>query len=396
MSETLIRTLKPASRALAPAAMFVLFFFLVPGTTRAQSWSWTYDLIDLPAKFPSLAVDSNSNLHVSYADSNGALKYGFRPAGSAKWFFMVLDKQLGSVNSRLALDSNDNPHICYTPGIIKYARFDGKQWQTTQIDRDSGEVGYTCSIVVSKEGVPSLAWYQLWKNILHIRYAILQENAWMARTLDFDFETGKWNSMVLDAQGKPFLAYSAWFNGELRVARWNGKQWEFTTVDSRVRSPGEYNIGQGNSLVLDPSGKAHISYYSEKTLKYAQQVGEDWKTEVVDQITWLGGWIHFRSSIVLDKRGFPHICYEDAGVLKHAYSDGKQWHIQVLARNGGGVESMRYSSMAIDRDDRIYVAFRDPQDNTLRLATGHLTPQQQDAASGSGKDEKHAAPPTKE
>ncbi len=202
--------------------------------------------------------------------------------------------------------------------------------------------------------------------------------------------------MVLDAQGNPFLAYSAWFNGELRVARWNGKQWELTTVDSRIRSPGEYNIGQGNSLVLDPGGKAHISYYSEKALKYAHQVGEDWKIEVVDQITWLGGWVHFRSSIVVDKRGFPHICYEDAGVLKHAYWDGKQWHLQVLARNGGGVESMRYSSMAIDRDGTIYVAFRDPQDNTLRLATGHATPQQQDAASGSGKEEKHAAPPTKE
>jgi hypothetical protein len=373
-----------------------IFFFLLSGTTRAQSWSWTYDLIDAPAKFASLAVDSNSNLHISYADSTGALKYGFRPAGSAKWFFMVLDKQLGTFTTRLALDSNDNPHICYTPEMLKYTHFDGKQWRTIRIDKDSGEVGYTCSIVISKAGVPQLTWYQLWNNILHIRYAVSQDSTWLARTLDFDFQTGKWNSMALDAQGNPLVSYSYWTGGELRVAHWSGKQWELATVDSRTRSPGEYNIGQGNSLVLDSGGKAHISYYSEKTLKYAHQVGEDWKIEVVDPITWLGGWVHFRSSIVLDKRGFPHICYEDAGMLKHAYWDGKQWHIQVLARNGGGAESMRYSSMAIDRDDTIYVAFRDPLDSTLRLATGRPAPQQMGAASGSGKEEKQAVPPRKE
>jgi hypothetical protein len=99
----------------------------------------------------------------------------------------------------------------------------------------------------------------------------------------------------------------------------------------------------------------------------------------VDPITWLGSWAHFHSSIVLDKHGLPHICYEDAGVLKHAFSDGKQWHIQVLARNG--LESFRYSSMAIDKDDNIYIAFRDPEDNTLKLATGRPGSGQADLAS---------------
>src|SRR5690242_20574585 len=93
MSEMLIRTMRLAPRALTWAGSVLLFLLLLSGTARAQSWSWTHELIDLPAKFPSLAVDSSSNLHISYADSTGALKYGFRPAGSAKWFFMVLDKQ---------------------------------------------------------------------------------------------------------------------------------------------------------------------------------------------------------------------------------------------------------------------------------------------------------------
>jgi hypothetical protein len=379
MSETLMRTLKLVMRALARTAAVLFFFLLVSGAARAQSWSWTYDLIDLPAKFPSLAVDSSSNLHISYADSTGALKYGFRPAGSSKWFFMVLDKQLGAFTTTLTLDSNDNPHICYTPEILKYTHFDGKQWRTVQIDKESGEVGYTCSIVISKGGVPHLTWYQLSNNILHLRYAVLQDKIWLARTVDFDFQTGKWNSMVLDAQGNPLVSYSYWTGGELRVAHWNGKQWDVTTVDSPGRSHGEVTIGQGDSLILDSAGKPHISYYSEKALKYAHLVGDEWKMETVDQFTWLGGWTHFRSSIVLDKQARPHICYENAGLLKHAYWDGKQWRIQVLARSG--LDSARYESTAIDRDDTIYVAFRDPEDNTLKLATGRPSSQQQAAAS---------------
>ena len=391
MSKLPIRTPKLSLRIMTRVSVVLVFLFLIAGTSRAQSWTWSYDLIDLPAKFPSLAVDSNSNLHISYADSTGALKYGFRPAGSAKWFFMVLDKQLGAFSTKLALDSNNNPNICYTPGSIRYARFDGKKWNTIQVAKDSGEIGYTCSIVISKDGVPHLTWYQLsgpTPNYLHMRYAVLKDNAWLARTLDFDGETGKWNSMVLDSEGNPLVSYSAWVNGELRVAHWTGKQWEFTTVDSRTRSKGEYNIGEGNSLILDSAGKPHVSFYSEKTLKYAHLVGDEWKVETVDQITWLGSWAHFRSSIVLDKLARPHICYEDAGVLKHAYWNGKQWHIEVLARNGS--ESFRYASMAIDRDDTIYIAFRDPEDNTLKLATGHPASEQQAAASKMG--DKQPAP----
>lgn len=367
----------------------LLLFVLNSGSAWAQSWSWTYDTIDLPARFPSLVVDAKSNLHISYADDSGSLKYGFRPAGSTHWFTMFLDKQLGAFTTRLAVDANNNPHICYTPGMIKYAFWDGQQWKIQQIAKEGGEVGYTCSIVIAKDGAPNLTWYQLTgPNLLHIKYAALKDGAWMARTLDFDHETGKWSSMLLDSQDHPLIAYSAWVNGELRVAHWNGKQWDFTTVDSRTRSPGEYNIGEGNSLTFDSKGLAHIGYYSERTMKYAHQTDKGWQVETIDQVNWLGSWAQFRSSIVLDQHNRPHVCYEDTGILKHAYWDGKQWRIQVLARSG--MEIFRFASMAIDRDDTVYVAFRDPADNTLTLATGHPASAQPD--SQAKKEEKQAAP----
>jgi hypothetical protein len=375
-----MRVMKRVARNSCRAAVVLCFFVLVPSLVSAQSWSWTYEMIDLPATFPSLAVDENSNLHISYEDNLGGLKYGYRPAGSSRWYTMVIDKQLGQLSTHLALDTNNNPHICYTPGIIKYAHWDGREWRIQQIAKDTGMIGFTCSIVVSKDGTPHLAWYPLTGPVvLHIRYAVLKDAAWLVRTLDFDRETGKWNSMVLDANDDPLLSYSAWVDGELRLAHWNGKQWDLTTVDSRTRSHGESNPGPGNSLTLGPDGKAHISFYTEKALKYAHEVDDGWKIETIDQVSWLGSWISFRSSIVLDKHHFPHICYEDSGVLKHAYWDGKKWRIQVLAPSG--LDTFRYSSMAIDRDDNIYVAFRDAEDNTLKLATGRPPSAQPDAAS---------------
>ena len=391
MPERFHRTIRRVRLNSGRAGLVLLLLLLASVSAGAQSWSWTYENIDLPSTFPSLAVDSSSNLHVSYADSSGALKYGFRPAGSTHWFTMVLDTQLGGFTTHLTLDSKENPHICYTPGKIKYAHWDGRQWKIEQIAKDSGEIGYTCSIVIAKDGTPHLTWYQLTGPLLlHIRYAVLKNNSWLVRTLDFDHETGKWNSMVLDAHDDPLLSYSAWVDGELRLAHWNGKQWDITTVDSRTRShAGEYNIGQGNSLVLGPDGKAYISFYSEKALKYAHQTEDGWTVETIDQINWLGSWTNFRSSIVLDRQHFPHICYEDAGVLKHAFWDGKRWQRQVLAHSG--FDTFRYSSMVIDRDDTLYVAFRDAEDNMLKMATGR--PASAPLNTASKDEQKPEAPP---
>jgi hypothetical protein len=345
--------------------------FATCGVAYSQTLSWSYETVDLPSKFPSLAVDAAGNLHISYADNTGALKYGFRPVGSTRWFTMVLDKQLGQFTTRIALDSQNNPHICYTPEHLKYAHWDGQKWSIQEIAKGTGQVGYTCSIAIAKDGTPHISWYQLsagGENYLHLRYAVLKDGTWITRTLDFDNETGKWNSMRLDTLDNPLIVYSAWVNGELRIAHWSGKQWEFTSVDTRTRSRGESYPGPGNSLVLGANGSARISYFSEKSLKYAEETEEGWKIQAVDPFNWLGGWAHFRSSLVLDSRGNPHICYEDSGILKHAYRDGAQWKIQVVAKSG--IESYRYGSMAIDKNDVVYIVYRDPEDSTLKLATG--------------------------
>jgi len=153
----------------------------------------------------SLAVDADGNLHVSYYyPVEGQLKYGFRPAKSARWFTMGLDKGFGEFSTRITVDPKGNPHICYSPNILKYASFDGRRWTVQQIDPGGGLVSYFCSLRIGPDGAPQVSWYV--ESGTYIRYAALKNGAWIAQTADAENKPGKWNSMVLDNTAPHFLS----------------------------------------------------------------------------------------------------------------------------------------------------------------------------------------------
>jgi hypothetical protein len=361
-----------------------LSLFASAESMHGQTWSWTVETADTSSSvtFTSIAADPQGNLHISYRtdESFGQLKYAFRSAETSKWFAMVLDKQLGSFYSFIGLDTKGNPQICYTPREMKYAFWDGTRWNTTKIAQHSGAVEYACSLVVGKDGKPRVAWYHTHRPdgsfYLHLRYAVFEDGAWLARTVDFDGEAGKWNSLVLDDEGVPHVSYTQFPRGELRFAYWNGKAWTSSIVDSVYinKDGGEEgaNRGMGNSLLLNRQKQWAISYYDLGSIKYARQEGDRWIIERVDHLlsasTNLGGWASYRTTQVLDSHGNPHIGYEDAGSLKHAYWDGKEWHVQVVLGVAG--DTFRYSSMAIDAQDHLYFSYRDPYDGSLKVAIG--------------------------
>jgi hypothetical protein len=350
------------------------FVLLFSSQAQGQTWSWQTETIDRSAKFTSLAVDADGDLHVSYADGQGWIKYAFRPAGSSKWFSMKLDA--ADAFTDLALDSQGNPHICYTGKSTRYAYWDGKKWQIQSVATDAAPVWYSCRVGIGPDGTPHLTWYREknpdLSNYLHLKYAVLENGMWVVRTVDFDGQTGKWHSMFVDSKGVPHLTYDAYVDGRLKYAAWDGKHWNVSIADFRGHTNDQWNLGMGNSLVLNSDGQALISYYDNGDLKCSRQQGTNWKVETVDTISARVAWLGYRSSIALDSRGNPHISYEDAGTLKHAYWDGKQWRIQIIAPRGPD-DLYRFSSLAIDHEDTIYVSYRDPVDSSLKVATGRLT-----------------------
>lgn len=364
--------------------MFFVGLFLAPAEMKAQTWNWTAESVDYGSKFTALAVDKEGNVHLAYyGGENSELKYAFRSHGSGRWFNLSLDKQLGIFAVNIALDPAGNPHICYTPGVLKYAFWDGKQWQKQEIDAGHGTVEYNCSVTFSSEGIPHLTWYQTrgpgGASFLHLKYAVKKDGVWYAKTADYDRECGKWNSLVIDSQGLPHVAYSVFPPGDLKFASYDGKDWHISVVDRARGGPAQASTGMGISLNIDPENRFVMSFYEapinadstgpgEGMLKLARLIDGKWKIEPVAPVLKTVGWVEFTSDLLFDKKGRPHIRYEDGGAVKHAYWDGTKWHIQIVVQPGS--ETFLYSSMKIAADDTLYISYRDPVDGSLKVAVG--------------------------
>jgi len=376
MSEMLRLRAEHIGRWCIWASLVLMFLSVTARSASAQGWSWSFEKVDSGAKFTSLAVDSRGSVHVSYTDSaSHVVKYAFRSVELSRWFILVLDKNLGNATTRLALDSEGYPHICYLDWTsLKYAHWNGKRWITQEISPGAAKE-FTCSLAISSDGTPYVSWYQVraadGSNYYHIRTAVLQDGAWLARTLDFDGEAGKWNSTVVDSQGRAFVSYSVFPTGELKVAQFNGKEWQVSFIDSLGRSSSKGVRGMGNCLSVDARGVLHVSYFSKKELRYAEQQDDRWLVQKVDDISPPGSWAGYQSSLGIDHAGHPHISYDDGSALKHAYWDGTRWHIQIVAP--GGSEPYRYSSLGVGPDDTIYISYCDSQDGSLKVAVGRST-----------------------
>jgi len=365
-----------------------LFAVLCPGSALAQSWRWAVEDVDTTgAEQTSIVADKDGNLHLAYymTEGFGELRYAFRSAANSRWYKMTLDKHVGEFSTGIGLDSNNNPGICYTPRKMKYTHWDGLKWSIQEVDPGSGNISYHCSIKFTRDDRPRLSWFL--ETVYALRFAGLEEGVWKVRSVEVGAQSGKWNSLVLDDKELPHLAYSSWLKKELKYAYFDGKHWVRTVIDTAEGNPVPGPRGMGASLLLDGNGNPRISYYDLNALKYARFQGGQWVTEVIEQlptfVDW--SWKNFQSTQLFDSNGNPHISYESYMGLKHAWWDGKQWHTQMIRPSSGN--SFFESFMTIDRNDNLYISFKDPADGSLKIAVGRPTQAVQTAKEGGKKDD---------
>jgi len=355
-----------------PVVIFLLLVWcLTPSLLRAQTtWTWRTEDVDVQGKFTSLTTDRESNVHLSYSDGH-AIKYAFRPTGpNSKWFNMIIDG--GDTYTSIAVDSQNHPHICYTARVLRYAQYDGSKWNAQTIATDNAPIYFSCAIAISPDGSPHISWYREKDPdntpYAHIKYAELQDDAWVIRTLDFEMQTGKFEAMTLDSGGNPILSFDAYVKGLLKFAHKVQGEWKVETVDFRGHTNNVYDVGMGNSITLDRNGNPVISFEDGETIKFAHKVEDRWKVETVDTWRPQGSWVGYRTAVVVDSENHPHIAYDAGGTLKHARWDGQKWRTEILAR--GGMVVNRYCSMAIDKNDTLFVSYSDGQDGSLKVAVG--------------------------
>ena len=365
-------------RTLAVAIMIILLL----GTGHAVAAERTWKTEEVGQGVASaIAIDSGQNIHVVYVTNEAALIYGFRPAASKKWFttqILSSTHVTHNIFPRIVADRYNQPHVCVAIGTLEYITFRNEKWTNQEIDPNSGVLSYHCSVGVSSDGSPHVVWYHEFlpggQQFAHARHADLENGIWVVRSIDGGI-SGKWNSLVVDAQGIPHVSYSQWEGGgDVRYATWNGKGWD---IEALPRTKGEPAYrGFDNSLALDRDGRPHISFLEEGSLRYAERRDGKWKLEKVDD---LGSNFDFylgNTALLLDSNGTPHILYGDIGAIKHAFRNGEKWEVETIISGAAGQYPLVDAVMG--PEDTLYVCYSDPGDGRVKVAIGTIVSSSQE------------------
>ena len=215
----------------------------------------------------SISIDNYDHPHICFSGYFGTppshsifFRYMFRE--NNKWFESDIVKQrLGAgIDHSFVIDNDGLPQVSYRSSGLKYARPDESSWDIQLI---SDEAGYYNSIKTDANDLPHISYYDTTSTAL--KYAHWDGSEWQLDIVDNSGVVGLYTSLALDVNDFPHISYYDETNGNLKYAYWNGNQWQIETVDS-YRTVGLYT-----SLALDVNGNPHISYYDNSfgDLKYA-------------------------------------------------------------------------------------------------------------------------------
>ncbi len=229
--------------------------------------------------------------------------------------------------------------------------FAADEWHIETVDSDD-DVGWHNSLALDDNDYPHIAYLNYGIND-YLKYARWDGNTWHIETVDDSTSlVGYFPSLALDSSGYPHISYHDRIIN-LKYASWNGSSWQIEIAD--LAGPGIY-FPEKTSLALDSFDRPHISYYDgyNHDLKYARWDGDEWIYSTVD-----GGvyeYVGAGSSISLDSSNNPHISYQDFGSedLKYAYWDDPVWRVETVDSTG---QTGYCSSLALDSFGYPHIAY---------------------------------------
>lgn len=294
----------------------------------------------------SLALDGTETPHVSYADwSDGVdtrLRYARRSVGGWITQTVPFAGSMQGVDSSLAVDSGNSPHIAHPNGNedLLYRWWSGTQWNISTVGWGP-HFGSDPSLALNSSNIPHISFYTGWPEYHGLRYAYRTGSNWDIQTVDAG-DTGKGNSLALDALGNPHISYCGLNSGSIRYAVWTGAAWSVSTVTEITNGSCEKT-----SLALDSTDSPHIGYAvrlgpTDYEVRYAWWTGSNWEIHLVDQRGGQG------VSMALDSSNVPRLSYfdETTGDLLYSYKGGSAWYRQLID-NGPGVAYYLDTSVAV-------------------------------------------------
>lgn len=228
-----------------------------------------------------------------------------------------------------------------------------------------GRFGNQNALAVDKQGVTHFVYYDV--SARTMKYATRSSDGDWSATQEIDntlpFQ-GYYLSLAVDTLGQPAVAYFDGTNGDLKYARYDGADWQLTTIDSK-NSTGAYP-----SLVFDRNGLALVTYYRKTTgdLRAARRDFDgNWTIESIAT----KGDIGRSTSAAVDAKGQVGVAYEDStqGWLGYSQLNPRTntWASTIVDKSTRGVA---YTSMAFGTDNNApWISYYDSFPANLKVAS---------------------------
>jgi hypothetical protein len=147
------------------------------------------------------------------------------------------------------------------------------------------------------------------------------------------------------------IAYKDVTNNRVKYATNSSGSFATSVVESLANA----NI----SLALDSNNKAHISYVATDDLRYVTNKSGSWVATLVDS-----NYILDNTSIAVDSSNNPHISYfrfDSNKDWKYQYHNGTSWlgTPQNIFNGNGGKQKGFYSSLILDSSDKVHAVGHD-------------------------------------
>jgi hypothetical protein len=329
--------------------------------------------------------------------------YPVYASDSSSWNPQVVDSNSKAMSPSLAFDSKGYPHISYyapgnysrnldtggyiyEPGTLKYASWDGSNWQIQTIDSSPG-AGLPSSLAIDKNGNPHIAYVYTTQDKNNsanygysstLKYASWTGSSWNIETIETYYGVGAC-TIILDSHDNPHIAYQdvgLYGSASLNETVWGGtgydtvsintsassvkyasqseSTWKIATIDSNL-------AGYDLSFALDSNDNPHLTYYSHThyldtkgpagPLKYASWDGSSWN------IQQFGGGTPEVMSLALDSYNKPHIAMQGDAEVYMSWN-GTGWDISsidIFGKWGSGI------SLIIGSNDKPYVSYSNCQ-----------------------------------
>ena len=343
--------------------------FLVPTSpsshgTRAGIMAMTSETLDSTddvGAFPSIAIGSNDEVHISYIyDTQADLKYATKVDGT--WTLNTVDSLCDAHGyTSLAVDSDENIHIAYLDVInldLKYVTNADDTWTTTTVDSTS-DVNMFISLAVDSNDKVHISYYESANDDL--KYATNVDGSWVTSIIDSIDNVGGHSCIAVDSNDRIHISYCNYTDTSLKYATNATGSWVTSTIDS------EGIVGYFISMAIDSNDGIHISYYDDtnNALKYASNAGGAWLCDTVDDSIGGAGML---TSLAIDSNDRAHVSYYDSwgGDLKYATNARGSWATNTVDSSD---DVGRYSSIAVNSTDVIHIGYYDYTNHDLKYAT---------------------------